>query len=140
MELRFFCPRCSTYNVVKNVEGQNECVCISCKKSFPVQGSGQGLSQCRLCGEGFFYNRPLFNKGLGCLILIIAAVLSIWTYGLSLVAAGFIDWILFKKLERVVACYICEGEYKGSGVAAPDFDLHLHEKYRKARENWGLTP
>ncbi len=121
------------------------CACAMCKKDIALKPSDDLLqrgevAQCLFCGHGYFHHRSDFNKGLGCAILLVAIVFSVWTYGLSLVVAAAIDWVLFKRLPPLVVCYVCDTEYKGSKTQAPEFDLHLHEKYKKLREAYSSTP
>lgn len=139
MEIRYFCPACSAYNRLTELPNGNECQCSSCKKIIPLQPCEDfrqrgEITRCEFCGHSFFHHRSDFNKGLGCAILLVAIVFSVWTYGMSLVVAAGIDWILFKRLPPLVVCYICDTEYKGTKTIAPEFDLHLHEKYKKLRE------
>lgn len=144
MEIRFFCPSCESYNRRSAMEGKSECACFECKKVFTFPADAvlrpEGpLNQCLFCGKTYFYHRADFNKGLGCSILIAAIILSPWTYGISLAVAGLIDWWLFKRLQPLVCCYICDTEYRGLTMQAPEFDLHLHEKYRKDRDAWAVS-
>ncbi len=141
MELRFFCPACAAYNKFRDVRADSVCQCGLCKKNIPLYPNEDfrersQLTQCLLCQKNYFYDHRDFNKGLGCAILLVAIVLSIWTYGLSLMAAALLDYVLFKRLQKIVVCYVCDSEYKGTGTVAPEFDLHLHEKYRKYRDEY----
>ena len=141
MELRFFCPGCAAYNRMQDFKPAANCACAVCKKEIPLYPNEDltarnQMTQCVLCGKTWFYHRRDFNKGLGCALLLAAILLSVWTYGISLIVAWLIDWALFKRLSRLVVCYVCDSEYKGFGTQAPDFDLHLHEKYKKYREEY----
>ena len=142
MEVRYFCPGCEAYNRVRDLITSLRCTCAVCKKDIVLYPNEDFLlrmevTQCLFCQKKYFYNRRDFNKGLGCTILLAAILLSFWTYGISLIVAWLIDWALFKRLPRIVVCYVCDAEYKGFKTLAPDFDLHLHEKYRKEREGYG---
>ncbi len=141
MQIRYFCPACSSYNQVSDIEKMEAVSCLHCKKSIRLSANEDfrrhaKVTQCVLCGKAYFYNRRDFSKALGCLILLAAIILSVWTYGISLAVAGIVDWFLFKRLKHLVVCYICDTEIKGSVTDAPEFDLHLHEKYKKERETW----
>ncbi len=139
MEIRYFCPACSAYNKMAALPSGSECQCSSCKKIILLQPCEDlrqrgEITRCEFCGQSYFHHRSDFNKGLGCTILLVAIIFSVWSYGMSLVVAACIDWILFIRLPPLVVCYICDTEYKGIKTQAPEFDLHLHEKYKKLRE------
>ncbi len=139
VEIRFFCPACAAHNVMKDFKPAGECACSVCKKTIQLEPAEDALqrgelTRCLFCGKDYFYPRRDFNKGLGCAILLAAIALSVKTYGLSLVAAGLVDWVLFRHLPKLIVCYICDTEYKGTTRQVPEFDLHLHEKYRKYRD------
>ena len=141
MQVRFFCPGCAAYNRVSDFKAEAVCTCAICRKVIPAYPNGDftgrnEVTQCLFCQKSYFYNRRDFNKGLGCAILLVAILLSVWTYGISLIVAWMMDWVLFKRLQKVVVCYVCDAEYKGSNTQAPDFDLHLHEKYKKYRDEY----
>ena len=51
--------------------------------------AGQGLiDTCVVCGKDLFYLQKDFNRRLGCAILVVGAITSIFTYGLSLLVAA----------------------------------------------------
>ena len=141
VEIRFFCPSCAAHNTLRAFDPARECACAVCKKIIALGPARDALQRgeltaCLFCEKNYFHSRRDFNKGLGCAILLVAIGFSVKTYGLSLVAAGLVDWILFQRLPRLTVCYVCDSEYKGATMQAPEFDLHLHEKYRKLREEY----
>ena len=46
-------------------------------------------------------------------VLAVGAVTSIFTYGLSLLAAAALDWFLYYRLREVTVCYYCNSIYRG---------------------------
>jgi hypothetical protein len=57
---------------------------------------------------------------------VIAATLSIWTYGMSLVVLYLVDLFLFSRLGEIVICYHCQTIFRGLGNTK-SFDLFNHE-------------
>jgi hypothetical protein len=70
------------------------------------------LKDCPCCGRKDFYSQKDFNRKLGVMLFVIAAILSIWTYGLSLVALYLVDLFLFRKLAMVAICYKCTTNFR----------------------------
>ena len=61
---------------------------------------------------------------------MVAAILSIWTYGLSLVGLYILDLFFYKKLPFVAACYKCSTNFrkvKNIGEI-PNFDHEMHDR------------
>jgi hypothetical protein len=59
------------------------------------------LKECPAC------ERKDFNRKIGVVLFVIAAILSIWTYGISFIVLYAFDFFLFRKLSQVVICYKC---------------------------------
>ena len=70
------------------------------------------LKECPVCLRQDFYKQKDFNRKIGVLLFITAAVLSIWTYGLSLVVLYLLDLMLFRKLSMVSVCYKCQTNFR----------------------------
>jgi len=70
------------------------------------------LKDCISCGRKDFYQQKDFNRKVGVIIFIIAAILSIFTYGLSFIVFYLIDFLLFKKLSSIAVCYYCNAIYR----------------------------
>jgi hypothetical protein len=69
-------------------------------------------------------------------MFVLAAILSVPTWGLSLLAATIIDRILYYLLGDVAICYGCNTQHRGfeKNPAHGDFDLHVAESMeRRAR-------
>lgn len=76
-----------------------------------------------------------FPHALGFLILGIGAVLSFWTYGLSLPVFGLADWLLYRSLPKVKICYLCLAGYRGISVEeeVKAYDPHTGMAYDARR-------
>jgi hypothetical protein len=62
-------------------------------------------------------------------VFIVAAVLSVPTWGLSLLAATFIDLVLYYRLGDATLCYACGAVHRGfpKNPAHGSFDIHVQE-------------
>jgi hypothetical protein len=96
------------------------------------------LDRCPRCSYAYLFIRKDFNKPLGCAILIIGALLSPKTMGMSLAVCALIDAILYKRLRSVTICYICAAEFRDAPInpSHKEFDLALDEGYERIREEW----
>ena len=69
------------------------------------QGS---LRECPGCKRQDFYSQGDFNRKIGVILFVIAAIFSIFTYGISLILLWVIDMFLFKRLPQIAICYKCK--------------------------------
>lgn len=87
------------------------------------------LSRCLRCGLDRLYVQKDFNKKAGLWVFIVAAALSIPTWGLSLLAATLIDLALYYALGDATLCYGCGTVHRGY-LRNPEhgpFDIHVQE-------------
>jgi hypothetical protein len=87
------------------------------------------LIRCLVCGLDRLYTQKDFNRRLGIGIFVVAALLSVPTWGLSLLVATLLDAGLYLFLGEVVICYRCAVQYRGfqPNPAHQSFDLHVAE-------------
>lgn len=112
--------------------------CPSCGAAREVARNGwteTAVEVCPLCSCRHLYRQRDFNRGLGCLLVVVGAALVPWTFGLSLPAFGLVDLWLYRHLKEAVVCYRCDTVYRDA-VPEPrqrDFDLLRHDvlKYGK---------
>jgi len=117
MRANFLCPSCSKENVFVTGEAWEGFRCEHCGGSIHLEVTRSMLDEnvidaCVLCRKELFYLQKDFNRTLGCIILVAGAVTSIYTYGLSLVAAAVVDWFLYNRLREVTVCYFCNSIYR----------------------------
>jgi len=88
------------------------------------------LKECPVCLRMDFYKQKDFNRKVGVILFVIAAILSIWTYGLSLVALYLVDLFLFRKLALVAVCYKCLTNFRGVKNIADirDYDHEMNDR------------
>ncbi len=138
---RYYCPACEYKNEVVVDDPNEGTQCGNCEYKIKFVSDPKAEKfQCHLCGYDDFYLVKDFNKMLGLLIFIAGAILSIWTYGLSLAVAAFIDWILYKKLQFLKVCYICDSEFRNLPISTEDkaYEHTLGDLLRVKREEWNI--
>lgn len=134
MRANFLCPHCSGENVYVSGEEWRNFACEHCGKAIPlavsdsIRGAGV-VDLCMVCGKDLFYLQKDFNRTLGCAIIVLGAVASLYTYGLSLLAAAAVDWVLYKRLPDVTVCYFCNSIYRGfaANPKHKGYDLNIGE-------------
>lgn len=96
---------------------------------------GTAVEACPLCGCSHLYRQRDFNRALGCLLVLVGALLVPWTFGLSLPLFGLIDLWLYRRLKDAVVCYRCDTSFRDAVPTARqgEFDLLKHDvlKYGK---------
>jgi len=90
------------------------------------------IENCPSCGAKDLFIQKDFPRKIAIPIVIIAAVLVPWTYGLSLIVAALIDFIIYRRTKWMSVCYKCRAEYRDQPInpAHKEFDRHLDELYR----------
>jgi hypothetical protein len=88
------------------------------------------LKECPVCSRQDFYKQKDFNRKIGVALFIIAAILSIWTYGLSLVGLYLVDLFLFRRLAMVAICYKCRTNFRGLAnmLEIRDYDHEMNDR------------
>ena len=97
----------------------------------PSDKSPPAPSTCPQCGARDMYKEKAFPKKIGIAIVIVAVILSFWTYNLSLLAAAAIDGVIYLFVPFRLICYQCRQVYKD--VPIPEqikgYDHHTAELY-----------
>jgi hypothetical protein len=90
------------------------------------------IQACPSCGAKDLYRQKDFPRKIAIPIVGVAALLVPWTYGLSLIVAAVIDFILYRRTKWMTVCYKCRAEFRGIALnpAHKEFDRHLDELYR----------
>jgi hypothetical protein len=79
------------------------------------------LESCPCCGRKDFYKQKDFNRKIGVILFVIAAITSIWTYGISFIVLYVFDFILHRYLPEIGICYKCNTIFRRVANIA---DLH----------------
>ena len=130
-----FCDGCKKYARVTAGDGQI-LICPHCQKEWgKVEHPAAIFDRCPVCTCRQFYTDKDFNQVIGFIIMGIGIVLVPWTYGITLPVFALIDWFIYKKVPRLVACYRCGSEFRHFPI--PDrFKPFIHQiglKYDKYR-------
>lgn len=132
MTLHLTCSQCKSGVHVYPQKGGHQAQCDICQHVTELTCSEEMvqqncLEQCPVCGRKDFYTQRDFNRKIGVALFVIAAVASLWTYGISFIVLLIADLILFKKLPQIVICYFCQTIFRNVANAA-DIAGYDHEK------------
>jgi len=130
----FLCEGCGRENV-RTLDAQAAgSACPGCGRSFVLHACENparpaALSRCLCCGLDRLYVQKDFSKKAGLWVFIVAAALSVPTWGLSLLAATLIDLGLYYALGDATLCYGCGAVHRGFRInpAHGPFDIHTQE-------------
>jgi predicted nucleic acid-binding Zn ribbon protein len=117
MMIQFTCDNCqSSVEVVPKEAGDCDISCEVCQHHFQVKMTADHvagvLKVCPKCERQDFYKQKDFNRKIGVILFVLAAIASIWTYGLSFVFLWVFDLMLYKKLGDVGICYKCQTNFR----------------------------
>ncbi|MFQ5526006.1 MAG: hypothetical protein ACE5GX_07055 [Thermoanaerobaculia bacterium] len=137
MRIRTQCRECGLpFRAV--IAPGDELDCPNCEERVAIVAEsweGDRVGACALCSCEHLYRQRDFNRGLGCLLVLLGAVLVPWTYGLSLVALAGVDLWMYRKLSDSVVCYRCDTVYRDAKPTSRqgEVDLLRHDvvKYGK---------
>lgn len=134
MSVQITCTSCGSGIEVHPDHNAHKVACDICKHTMDVRFNSeheQGiLKECPVCTRQDFYKQKDFNRKIGVALFVIAAILSIWTYGLSLVALYLVDLFLFRKLALVAICYKCRTNFRNLTNMSEirDFDHEMNDR------------
>jgi hypothetical protein len=134
MEIQITCPHCGSGIEVHPDHQSHKVQCEICQYvidvKFTQEHEAGNLTECPVCSRQDFYKQKDFNRKIGVTLFVIAAILSIWTYGLSLVALYLVDLFLFKKLALVAICYKCRTNFRKVKNIADirDYDHEMNDR------------
>jgi hypothetical protein len=133
--VRTRCGRCDAWNSFEADDRIDAVECGACAQPIGLAGvserllAGGPVDRCARCGAADFWTHKDFPKALGIGIVVLAAIVAFWTYGISLVVAAILDAALYPCLPWVTVCYRCKSEYRGlpRDAAHGGFDLAHQE-------------
>lgn len=130
-----FCDKCKKYTRSEITDGC-ELICMHCQHPFgKIESASHIFDRCPVCTCRQFYTDKDFNQVIGFMVMGVGIVLVPVTYGLSLPVFALIDWIIYKKVPKLVACYRCGAEFRGFKMpeGLKPFMHHIGLKYDKYR-------
>jgi hypothetical protein len=134
MEVQITCKQCGSSIEVHPAVSASRVECGVCQTQQEVRFTSEHesgvLKECPVCSRMDFYKQKDFNRKIGVILFVIAAVLSIWTYGLSLVALYLLDLFLFRRLSLVAICYKCQTNFRQVKNMSEirDFDHEMNDR------------
>lgn len=134
MEVQITCKACGSSIEVLPDHLARKVQCDVCQEvqdvNFTKEQEEGILKECPVCSRQDFYKQKDFNVKIGVFLFVIAAILSIWTYGMSLVALYLVDLFLFRKLAMVAICYKCRTNFRRVSNMAEirDFDHEMNDR------------
>ena len=135
LTLAYVCDACDAPVGIQLEAGKTGAPCPCCGAVTalapdPAALAARRVDRCQRCGFDRLYVQKDFNRNIGLAVFVVAALLSIPTWGLSLVAATIIDFALYHALGDVTLCYACGAQHRGFGKnpAHGAFDLHIAEQ------------
>ncbi len=130
------CPHCKKCSQVEVVLLKEDLACPLCKEIWGrIRDFEKIFEACPFCSCRQFYIQKDFNRGLGCLVVLVGILLVPKTYGLSLPAVALLDWMLYRQVKAMVVCYRCGAEYRGfeTPSALKPYMHHIGLKYDRYR-------
>ena len=146
IEVTITCSECGSGIHVHPNRNATEAVCQVCQTTTTVKFSAEiengNLHQCPVCDRKDFYKQKDFNRKIGVTLFVIAAILSIWTYGISFIVLYIFDLLLHRKLGDVVSCYKCDTLFrKVSNIEEiPAFDHEMNDRIKYADHDFDGKP
>ncbi len=111
-----FCPQCKKYARL-NALDDKALICPHCQNLWGTIERVEAIfERCPMCTCRQFYTDKDFNQVLGFLIMAVGIMLVPLTYGLSLAVFALIDWLIYRKVAQLAACYRCGGEFRGFNI------------------------
>jgi hypothetical protein len=130
-----FCPNCKKYSRLE-VSNHQSLICSHCQNLWgEINEVSAVFERCPICTCRQFYIDKDFNQVIGFIIMGVGILLVPKTYGLSLPFFALIDWLIYRKVSKLVACYRCGSEFRGFSIPPQlkPFMHHIGLKYDKYR-------
>jgi len=134
MSVQITCSQCGSSIEVHPDMKADKVQCEICQHvqdvKFNADHEAGVLKECPVCSRQDFYKQKDFNRKIGVALFVVAAILSIWTYGLSLVALYLVDLFLFRKLAMVAICYKCKTNFRSLTNMSEirDYDHEMNDR------------
>ncbi len=130
-----FCDHCKKYTRSDITDG-TILKCLHCQTEWGKIDKVESIfDRCPVCTCRQFYTDKDFNQIIGFAVMGVGIVLVPFTYGLSLPVFALIDWLIYRRVNLLVACYRCGSEFRGFTVPErlKPFLHHIGLKYDKYR-------
>ncbi len=155
MTVHFTCKNCgSGIHVYPSLEA-NRIQCEICQTQQEVHFDQNHmeaiLKDCPCCQRKDFYSQKDFNRKLGVIIFVVAAIIStimLW-YGLgpqwylsTFIVLYAMDFLLFRRLNMIAICYKCATIFRNvSNIEqVPGFNHEMNDRIVYADHNFEGKP
>jgi len=134
MTLQITCPECQSSIDVYADKNSDKAKCEVCSHEVNLQFNKEHtngeLRSCPLCSRKDFFKQKDFNRKIGVILFVIAAITSLWTYGVSFIILYACDFFLFKKLRFAAICYKCSTIFRNISNMneVHDFNHEMHDR------------
>jgi len=146
MEITLTCPECESGINILASETATSAVCDICNHSvalkFTAEHSEDILKDCPCCERKDFYSQKDFNRKIGVILFVIAAIASIWTYGISFIVLYVFDFALHRKLGTIAICYKCATIFRRAANVKdiPGFNHEMNDRIIYSDHDFGGEP
>lgn len=135
------CPACRAIIDLEGPEFPPGFRCAACEKVYAIEVSdaiqaGESPDRCVFCADTDFYVEKDMPRALGLSLVLVAAALVPWTYGISIIVVAFFQVPFFLLLSMRHVCYGCQALYRRFPTKASSrpFDHELATMRELARE------
>lgn len=155
MTAHFTCKNCgSGIHVYPSVEA-HIVVCEVCQQEQAVyfnQSHVDGILQdCPGCQRKDFYSQKDFNRKLGVIFFVLAAIIStimLWVglgpewYLSTFIVLYAVDFLLFRRLNQIAICYNCEAIFRNVQNIGeiPGYNHEMHDRIVYSGQNFEGKP
>ena len=155
MTVLFTCKNCGSAIHVYPEASAHKIECDVCKSeeivNFNKDHEQSILKDCPRCERKDFYSQKDFNRKLGVMLFVLAAVIStimlyfginpIW-YLITFVVLYALDFFLFRRLKAIAICYKCQTIFKqvANIDEIPGFDHEMNDRIIYSDHNFHGKP
>lgn len=143
-EINFYCRECGNGILLSGPPFLQNSSCAPCEIDYPLKTAllpeePAPLEICPRCEGKEFYIQKDFNRKLGLIIAILAALVIYLIFGLTwkslvgLMLIAALDAALYRVLPLITICYRCKTIYRGFQInpSHQAFDMHIAEHHRR---------
>ena len=155
MTVQFTCNNCGSGIHVYPEKDAHKIECEVCKSFQEVifdHNHELGiLKDCPGCSRKDFYSQKDFNRKLGVILVVLAAVVStvmlyfginpLW-YLSTFIVLYALDFVLFRRLKPIAVCYKCQSVFRDVAniQEIPGFDHEMNDRIVYSDHNFHGKP
>lgn len=155
MTVHFTCKNCGSGIHVYPEVSATKIRCDVCQHEESVHFTHEHeqslLKECPGCSRKDFYSQKDFNRKLGVIIFVIAAIISTIMLWIGLGPAWYLstfivlyamDFFLFRRLNLIAICYKCNAIFRNVKNISeiPGFNHEMHDRIVYADHNFHGKP